>query len=123
MGIKCEGPTVVEEDNQSCIRMCKNPVMRKRTKHTKHIHIKFHFIRERVEDSTVELRFCPTEDMCADLLTKPLCAPKVQKHLKQLLRCSLDFGRKCSLSGGVEIKGTNLMCRREDFVGNKQRVA
>ena len=120
MGIKCEAPTVVEEDNQSCIKMCKNPVMQKRTKH---IDIKFHFVRERVDDSAVQLRYCPTEGMCADLLMKSLCAPKVQKHQKQLLGISLDLVRKCSLSGGVETKDTNLMCRRQDNVGSKQRVA
>ncbi len=33
------------------------------------VDIKFHSVEELVEDSTVELRYCPTEDMCADLLT------------------------------------------------------
>ena len=44
MGVKSEGATVIQEDNQSCIKMCKNPVMQKRTKH---IDIKHHFVRER----------------------------------------------------------------------------
>ena len=69
MGVKSEGATVIQEDNQSCIKICKNPVMQKRTKH---IDNKHHFVRERVEDGTVELQYCATEDICADLMTKAL---------------------------------------------------
>ncbi len=49
------------EDNQSAIQIAKNPQFHRRTKH---IEIKYHFIRE--------LRYCPTEEMIADLLTKGL---------------------------------------------------
>ena len=59
MGVTPEGATTIQEDNQSCIKMCKNPVMQKRTKH---IDVKHHFVRERVEDGTVELQYCPTDD-------------------------------------------------------------
>ena len=76
MGVKLEGATVIQEDNQSCIKMCKNPVMQKRTKH---IDIKHHFVSERVEEGTVELQYCATEDMCADLMTKTLAKPKLEK--------------------------------------------
>ena len=54
MGVKSEGATVIQEDNQSCIKMCKNPVMQKRTKH---IDIKHHFVRERVEDGELFVHF------------------------------------------------------------------
>ena len=33
IGVVTDGPTVTKEDNQRCIKMCKNPVMQKRTKH------------------------------------------------------------------------------------------
>ena len=55
--------------------MCKNPVMQKRTKH---IDVKYHFVRERVEDETVDLQYCPTELMEADLLKKALSKAKVE---------------------------------------------
>ena len=32
MGVVVDGPTVIKEDNQICIKMCKNPVMQKRSK-------------------------------------------------------------------------------------------
>ena len=40
--------------------------------HTKHIGIKYHYIREQVNSRKVELKYCPTEDMIADVLTKGL---------------------------------------------------
>ena len=49
--------------------MSKNPVLHKRTKH---IDIKFHFVREKIHDKTIELKYCPTHEMVADIFTKPL---------------------------------------------------
>ena len=39
---------------------------------TKHIDIRYHYIREALRDGVVDLRFCPTSEMLADLLTKVL---------------------------------------------------
>ena len=66
-------PTVIREDNQGAIAMAKNPVGHKRTKH---IDIKHHFIREAVHTGTIVLEYCQTNEMTADILTKPL--PKTQ---------------------------------------------
>ena len=54
-------------DNQSSIKIAQNPVFHKRSKH---IAIRFHFIRERVESSEILLQFVRTKDMAADQLTK-----------------------------------------------------
>ncbi|KAL8109061.1 hypothetical protein AgCh_025234 [Apium graveolens] len=56
-------------DNQSAIVMTKNPVQHSMTKH---ISIKYHFIREHVEAGIVELIFVPTDQQVADIFTKPL---------------------------------------------------
>ena len=90
MDMTCDGPTVINEDNQSCIKMCKNPVMQKRTKH---IDVKYHFVRERVEDGTFALEYCPTENMEADLLTKSLSKAKVDQHRRTLMGCSLTLDK------------------------------
>ena len=45
-------PINLGEDNQSCTKMCHNPVMHKRSKH---IDTKQHFIRERVENKEVNM--------------------------------------------------------------------
>ena len=63
----------IYEDNQGSIALAKNPEFHKRTKH---IDIRYHFVREKVEDGQVVLEYCPTQDMLADLMTKAI--PAVQ---------------------------------------------
>ncbi|CAH0473813.1 unnamed protein product [Peronospora belbahrii] len=61
------------EDNQSCIKMTKNPVNHGRAKH---IDIKYHHIRDEVKRGEVELEHCETSIMLADILTKALPGPR-----------------------------------------------
>ena len=61
----------VFEDNQGAIALSKNPKFHKRTKH---IDIRYHFVREKVDDGQVLLEYCPTQGMLADLMTKPIPA-------------------------------------------------
>lgn len=67
---------VIYEDNQSAICMSKNPQFHGRAKH---IGIKYHFIREQVEKGTVVLKYCPSKDMVADMLTKGLTKDQFNK--------------------------------------------
>ena len=59
------------EDNQGSIALAKNPQYHKRTKH---IDIRYHFVREKVEDGQVILEYISTLDMLADIMTKPIPA-------------------------------------------------
>ena len=79
-------PTVLYEDNQSSISMAKNPKFHGRCKH---IGIKYHFVREQVKAKTIELKYCRTEDMVADILTKGLSVEKFAKfrELMGLRQC------------------------------------
>ena len=69
LGYPQDGPTIIQEDNQGAIAITCNPCHHERTKH---IDIQYHFVREKTEDGTVLLEYCPTEEQVADLLTKPL---------------------------------------------------
>ena len=68
-------------DCQSVIALATNPMFHARTKH---IDIRFHFIRWVVEQGKVALQYCSTADMTADVLTKALTSPKV-KHFASTL--------------------------------------
>ncbi|GJZ06611.1 retrovirus-related pol polyprotein from transposon TNT 1-94 [Tanacetum coccineum] len=55
-------------DNKSVIALCCNNVQHSR----KHINVRYHFIKEQVENGIVELYFVRTEYQLADIFTKPL---------------------------------------------------
>ena len=56
--------------------MSKNPKFHARTKH---IDIKHHFIRDKVESDELLLKYCPSSDMIANMLTKALPRTLFQK--------------------------------------------
>ncbi|MCO5552235.1 hypothetical protein L7F22_005747 [Adiantum nelumboides] len=68
LGIKEETP-MLHCDSQSAIQLARNPVYHSKTKH---VDVKYHFIREMVEDKQVQLVKIHTTDNPADLLTKGL---------------------------------------------------
>ena len=61
--------SVVYEDDQAAIKMGENPINHPKTKH---IATKYQFTREQLESGQISLEFCPTEQMIADIMTKPL---------------------------------------------------
>ena len=62
-------PSVIYCDNQICIKFTENPVFHDRSKH---IGIKYHFIREYVQKGAVKLEYISTDEQVADILTKAL---------------------------------------------------
>jgi hypothetical protein len=77
----CE-PVVIESDNQSCIKFVENEKFSNRTKH---IDVRYHFVKDFINMQSIQLRYCPTEHNIADMLTKPLNGPKI-KYLRELGR-------------------------------------
>jgi hypothetical protein len=69
MGEQEDEPTIIYCDNKSAIAMTKNPVHHHRTKH---IAIKYHFIREAETTKQIQLKYCTTEEQIADIFTKAL---------------------------------------------------
>ena len=67
---------IINEHNQSAICMTKNPAFHGRSKH---IAIKYHFIRDEVKKRKIDVQYCKTEDMIADMLTKGLYAERFIK--------------------------------------------
>jgi hypothetical protein len=62
-------------DNQSAIALCKNPVFHERSKH---IDIRYHLVRNCVEEGKLTVEYVGTEEQLADLLTKPLARFRFQ---------------------------------------------
>jgi hypothetical protein len=67
---------VLKIDNQSAISLCKNPVFHDRSKH---IEVRYHFIRECVEKKQVTVEHLRTEEQLADILTKALARVRFQE--------------------------------------------
>lgn len=63
------GTVEVMYDNCSTIKLSKNPVMHRRTKH---IDVRYHYIRELVNKGVIKLKFCGTKEQLTDMMTKPL---------------------------------------------------
>ncbi|XP_070662188.1 secreted RxLR effector protein 161-like [Malus domestica] len=61
--------TTIFCNNSSAIKLSKNPVLHGRSKH---IDVRFHFLRELTKDEIVQLVYCNTQEQIADILTKPL---------------------------------------------------
>jgi hypothetical protein len=70
---KQQAPTTIFEDNQSTIFLVRNPTA---TFRTRHIALRLHFVREKVSRKVVDVVYCPTKLMIADLLTKILPKPQ-----------------------------------------------
>ena len=74
-------PTPLFCNNQGVIKLAKNPVFHERTKH---VEVHCHFIRQLVEDGSIELQYCPIEEQTADVLTKALGREKYVKFQDKL---------------------------------------
>ncbi|GJX06436.1 retrovirus-related pol polyprotein from transposon TNT 1-94 [Tanacetum coccineum] len=68
-------------DNKSVIALCCNNVQHSRSKH---IDIKFYFIKEQMENGVVELYFVNTEYQLADIFTKALCRERIEFLINKL---------------------------------------
>ena len=74
-------PVTLECDNKSVLQMPKNSVLHHRTKH---IAIDCHFTREKVLEGHIELRYVPTNEQLADVLTKIVPSHQLQYLLSKL---------------------------------------
>ncbi|KAK9698049.1 hypothetical protein RND81_08G079100 [Saponaria officinalis] len=82
-------PTTIFCDNKSAIVLAKNPVFHGRSKH---IDIKYHYIRVLVKGGDIELEFCGSQEQVADIMTKPL-----KKELFEKFKAMLGILKKIKL--------------------------
>ncbi|KAE8905448.1 hypothetical protein PF006_g33054 [Phytophthora fragariae] len=72
-----KAPTEVFVDNESAKKLASNPIFHQRTKH---IDVRHHFVRERVQMKQIEVLRVPGSDNVADAFTKPLPRATFEKH-------------------------------------------
>ena len=76
LGVEKKTGIVIMCDNISTIQLSRNPVFHCKSKH---IDVRFHFLRELVNDGVVELSYCNSQDQIADIMTKPLNLEQFEK--------------------------------------------
>jgi hypothetical protein len=69
-------------DNQGCIALAKDPIAHGRTKH---IEVRYHYIRDLIAYGKATIVYCPTENMLADVLTKPLPLAAFKRCIQGLM--------------------------------------
>ncbi|XP_053691192.1 uncharacterized protein LOC128739719 [Sabethes cyaneus] len=80
-GEKQKGAVKIFEDNQSCIHFVSSERVNRRSKH---IETRESYVKELCSDKVMELHYCSTEDMAADMLTKPVGSIKQMKFAKMM---------------------------------------
>ena len=83
-----ERPVHLREDSQPCIAIASDATLVKRA--TRHVQVKYHFIRQCVADGTVKLSNVPSARMVADILTKALPRPQFRVLRKLMLGPSTE---------------------------------
>jgi len=71
-------------DNSSTIKLSRNHIMHRRSKH---IDVRFHFLRDLTRDRVIELVLWGSQDQVADLLTKPIKLQTFENLREQLGVC------------------------------------
>ena len=92
--IECQGfdldEYIVFQDNMSALSLEKNGRISS-SKRTKHIKAKYFLIKDYYNAGEIDVKFCPTEQMWADVLTKPLQGAKFRLMRAFLMNCPIDY--------------------------------
>ena len=76
-----EEPTTIYCDNTSAISLSKNPFQHSKSKH---IPIKYHYLRDQAENKNIKLEYVPTQEQVVDIFAKTL-SRAVFEYLRQRL--------------------------------------
>jgi hypothetical protein len=80
LGFEQRSPTLVHQDNQACVSMATSAAG---TSRSRHVALRLAFVRDAVRGGLIAVKYCPTADMVAGVLTKTL--PKTE-HTRLRLR-------------------------------------
>ena len=89
-GIKIR-ENIVYQDNESAMLLESNGI-RSSTKRTKHMNVRFFFVRDRIPSKEIKIEHCPTLNMIGDYFTKPLQGKQFYKFRKLIMNLDEDKG-------------------------------
>jgi hypothetical protein len=78
--------TIVLRDNTSSMKLEENGKASS-GKRTRHFNIKYFYITDLIQRGEMQIQYCPTEEMIADYMTKPLVGAKFKQFHKFIMNC------------------------------------
>jgi hypothetical protein len=117
--IECQGYDIDEyiifQDNMSALSLEKNGRISS-SKRTKHIKAKYFLIKDYYDAGEIDVKFCPTDEMWADILTKPLQGQKFRDMRAFLQNCPRDYDDDAELK--ISMKPQDVASSRECVDGH-----
>ena len=55
------------------------------SKRTKHINVRYFFIKDRIDNGEIQVKWCPTDEMTADFFSKPLQGQKFHDFVVEIM--------------------------------------
>jgi len=80
---------IIFQDNKSAI-LLENNGKRSSGKRTKHINVRYFFIKDRIDHGEISVEYCPTDEMIADFFTKPLQGKPFYTFRDIILNCGTE---------------------------------
>jgi hypothetical protein len=112
MGVKVKQPVPVNEDNQAAVSYATNA---KNQSKVKHMDVKHCYIRDEAKKGRIEVKYCPTDEMIADMFTKALPASQFEFLRLKLgmtegkavaLMCCVAMGKRAGVGALRVVQGT-----------------
>jgi hypothetical protein len=105
------------QDNKSTQLLMKNEQFSSGKK-TKHIRVKFFFIKDRIDSGYIRVVHCPTEEMWADVLTKPLQGKAFRVMQSKLMNCSEEYtDSETNDENSTQAKDAEKRCKASPVAG------
>jgi hypothetical protein len=94
LNLRVQLPVTLFEDNSGCISISNNP----ETRRSKHYDVRYHFLREKVQQKILKLEKVSSKNQVADTLTKALGKVLFAEHREELGLVNLRGGVETSIS-------------------------
>ena len=75
---------IIYQDNKSAILLEENG-MASSSKRTRHLNVRYFFVKDRIDNNEAKIEYCPTDEMIADYYTKPLQGKKFLEFRKLIM--------------------------------------